>query len=125
MVETHRLPIIAPLIAIFALLVVISSSCGSSSAPEIPVGPNGESDTELSMGRAVWTRHCASCHGSSGQGGRGKKLNDGEIFKIYPEVDGLLSVISVGKGQGMPAFGSKLSNEEIAAVSRYIREILN
>ena len=125
MVETHRLPIIAPLIAIFALLVVISSSCGSSSAPEIPVGPNGESDTELSMGRAIWTRNCASCHGSSGQGGRGKKLNDGEIFKIYPEVDGLLSVISVGKGQGMPAFGSKLSSEEIAAVSRYIREILN
>jgi len=37
----------------------------------------------------------------------------------------LLNVISVGKGQGMPAFGSKLSNKEIAAVSRYIREILN
>ncbi|MAV20778.1 MAG: hypothetical protein CL417_04500 [Acidimicrobiaceae bacterium] len=125
MVETYRLLIIARLIAIFTLLVVILSSCGSSSAPQIPVGPNGESDTELSTGRGVWTKHCASCHGSSGQGGRGQKLNDGEIFKIYPEVDGLLNVISVGKGQGMPAFGSKLSNEEIAAVSRYIREILN
>ena len=125
MVETYRPLIIARLIAIFTLLVVILSSCGSSSAPQIPVGPNGESDTELSTGREVWTKHCASCHGSSGQGGRGQKLNDGEIFKIYPEVDGLLNVISVGKGQGMPAFGSKLSNEEIAAVSRYIREILN
>ena len=124
MVEKHRLSIVAPLLAILTLLAVISSGCGSS-APQIPVGPNGESDAELSMGRAVWTKHCASCHGSSGQGGRGKTLNDGEIVKIYPQVDGLLNVISVGKGQGMPAFSSKLSSQEIAAVSRYIREILN
>ncbi len=103
----------------------VSFACGSSSAPEIPIGPNGESDVELTTGRAVWIRHCSNCHGSSGQGGRGKKLNNGEVFKLYPENSELLNVIAAGKGQSMPAFESKLSSEEITAVSRYIREVLN
>ena len=106
-------------------LAFLSVACGSSSAPEIPIGANGESDAELLTGRAVWTRHCSTCHGSSGQGGRGKKLNDGEIFKLYPEINELVNVVAVGKGQAMPAFQSKLSTVEIAAVTRYIREILN
>ena len=103
----------------------ISSACAASSAPEIPLGPNGESETELVLGRKVWVQHCASCHGSSGQGGRGKKLNSGQIFELYPENSGLLEVISKGKGQSMPAFERPLSSVEIEAVARYIREVLN
>jgi len=34
-------------------------------------------------------------------------------------------VINNGKGQGMPAFNSKLTLSETEAVIRYIREILN
>ena len=112
-------------IIVIVTLAFLSVACGSSAAPEIPIGANGESDAELLTGRAVWTRHCSTCHGSSGQGGRGKKQNDGEIFKLYPDINELVNVVAVGKGQAMPAFQSKLSTVEIAAVTRYIREILN
>ena len=125
MVEKYRFPNVSMRIIVIVILAFLSVACGSSSAPEIPIGQNGQSDAELITGRAVWIRHCSTCHGSSGQGGRGKKLNDGAIFKLYPEIDGLVNVVAVGKGQAMPAFESKLSTIEIAAVTRYIREILN
>lgn len=99
--------------------------CGTTSAPEIPVGPNGEIDPTLVTGKEIWARHCSNCHGSSGQGGKGRKLNGGEIFKLYPEVSNQIEIISGGKGQNMPAFVSTLSTEEMEAVSRYIREVLN
>lgn len=99
--------------------------CGTTSAPEIPLGPNGEIDPTLAAGKEVWAQHCSNCHGSSGQGGRGRKLNDGVIFKLYPEVSNQIGIISNGKGQNMPAFSTILSTEEIEAVSRYIREVLN
>ncbi|MEC7924504.1 MAG: cytochrome c, partial [Actinomycetota bacterium] len=111
--------------AVLASFMLSSLACGASSAPEIPLGPNGESDTELVLGRKVWIRHCSSCHGSSGQGGRGKKLNSGKIFELYPANNVLLEVIYKGKGQSMPAFEASLSSMEIEAVARYIREVLN
>lgn len=89
------------------------------------MGPNGEIDPALAAGKATWSRHCSNCHGSAGQGGRGRKLNSGVIFKLYPEVSNQIEIISSGKGQNMPAFATTLSAEEIEAVSRYIREVLN
>ena len=112
-------------LAVMTSFVFTSSACGISASPEIPAGPNGEIDPELAIGRTAWSKHCSNCHGSAGQGGRGKQLNNGEIFKLYPENDALLGVISKGKGQSMPGFQSTLSPKEINAVSRYIREILN
>lgn len=125
MVDKLRSPIAGLRVATLTMIAVVSFACGASSAPEIPMGSNGESDSELATGRNIWIQNCSSCHGSSGQGGRGKKLNEGEILKLYPEIDGLINVITVGKGQSMPAFVSQLSPVEIEAVSRYIREILN
>ena len=107
------------------LITLLSSGCGTSATPEIPAGPNGEIDPELVVGRTVWSKHCSNCHGGAGQGGRGKQLNNGEIFKLYPKNETLFQVISNGKGQNMPSFQSTLSSNEINAVSRYIREILN
>jgi mono/diheme cytochrome c family protein len=34
------------------------------------------------------------------------------------------AVVAGGKGSGMPAFGDDLTDAEIAAVVRYIREVL-
>jgi mono/diheme cytochrome c family protein len=99
--------------------------CGTTSTPEIPVGPNGEIDPALAAGKEIWAQHCSNCHGTVGQGGRGRKLNSGVIFKLYPEVSNQIGIISSGKGQNMPAFATTLSVEEIEAVSRYIREVLN
>ena len=108
-----------------ALTAILLSGCSTSATPEIPAGPDGEIDPELVVGRTVWSKHCSNCHGGAGQGGRGKQLNSGEIFKLYPKNEALFQVISNGKGQSMPSFQTTLSSQEIDAVSRYIREILN
>ena len=51
--------------------------------------------------------------------------NDGKIFSAYPEPEMMIAVIVNGKGQGMPAFETKISYQETEAVIRYIREVLN
>lgn len=101
------------------------ASCSNNVIPEVPAGPDGAAEGALLEGREIWGTHCASCHGPSGQGGRGAKLNDGEIFKSYSDPEAMITVINNGKGQGMPAFNSKLTLSETEAVIRYIREILN
>ena len=58
-------------------------------------------------------------------GGRGKKLNNGDLAINYPDQTSLISVIQNGKGQGMPAFSSKLTIDETKAVINYILDVLN
>lgn len=112
--------VIATLIAV----LVVASACGGSS-PAVPLGADGEPDPVLEAGRVVYGQQCASCHGAEGQGGRGKKLNDGRAAQLHPEIDSMITVIAEGKGNGMPAFEAKLDGDEIAAVSRYVLEVLS
>jgi mono/diheme cytochrome c family protein len=109
-------------VALFAAVALVGCS---DPAPEIPVGPDGEPDAVLSLGRDIWASRCSSCHGAKGQGGRGKKVADGVIFETHPDIDTMIEVIAEGKGRGMPGFGDDLTVAEIEAVSRYVREVLN
>ena len=106
-------------------LIAALTSCGDSVVPEVPIGPDGVIDQELVDGREIWGIHCTSCHGPSGQGGRGKKVNNGEILETYPNPEMMVTVIQNGKGQGMPAFSLKITISETQAVIKYMREVLN
>ncbi len=81
-------------------------------------------DPELVTGRDIYSRSCASCHGSAGQGGRGDRLNGGAVLEAYPDPAGQGELIAQGRNS-MPAFTGKLSPDEIDAVVRYTREVLN
>ncbi len=107
---------------IFAALIV--AACGAP-APEVPLGPDGQADTELGLGRTVYGQTCSTCHGNSGQGGRGKRLNGGRAEELYPNIDEMIAVITDGKGSGMPSFSEKLTAAERRAVARYVREVLD
>ena len=98
-----------------ALLV---AGCTAGEAPGVPAG-----DAELVTGREVYISSCANCHGSSGQGGRGSKLDDGRVVERYPDPAEEIDLVTNGV-RAMPDFGSKLSAAEIEAVVRYTREIL-
>lgn len=107
------------------LVAALSLGACAGPSPEVPLGPDGEPDPVLSVGRDVYGRSCTACHGSGGEGGRGKRLNNGQALERYPDIAELIEVIAEGKGSGMPAFGAALSEDEQTAVARYIREVLN
>jgi mono/diheme cytochrome c family protein len=60
---------------------------------------------------------CFACHGQLGTGGLGPTLAGDRILAIQKFV---IAQILIGRGK-MPAFGDRLSNEDIAAVAQYIR----
>jgi mono/diheme cytochrome c family protein len=106
-------------------------------------------DDLLAEGEAVYAA-CSSCHGSTGAGGTGAKLNEGEVLLTFPDPKAMMQWIHLGAnewtgatgpadygdpdrpggphntgtlGQAMPGF--ELSPEELAAVTRYVRETLS
>ncbi len=102
--------------------MMILVGCGQPPSP--PLGPDGNPDAVLELGRDTFASRCAVCHGADGEGGRSVALNDEVSAQLYPEIEDLLSVIADGKGSGMPAFRDALSADEQLAVARYIREVI-
>ena len=76
------------------------------------------------MGREVYSRRCANCHGAAGGGGTGPKLADGKVIEQYPDPADQLRLIAQGRN-AMPAFSGSLSSAELDAVVRYTREVLS
>lgn len=103
------------------LLFVVAACAGQP--PEVPLGPDGTADPVLQLGRDVYGDSCKRCHGSSGDGGSGPRLNSDDIDEDFPELVDLVDLISGGRKR-MPSFSSSLTEEQIAAVARYIREVL-
>ena len=97
----------------------LAGACGGADVPEVPAD-----DAQLVTGRLVYANNCAPCHGASGGGGVGAKLNGGKLVEQIPDPADQRLLVENGKGQ-MPGFSEKLSSEEIDAVVRYTREIIN
>ena len=94
------------------IIAVVIASCGSSQ----PTDP-------LVLGKKVYDKNCATCHGPAGQGGIGPKLGGGRVVQRYPNATDQTLVVVNGKGV-MPAWGGILSGDQIAAVVQYEREKL-
>ena len=78
-------------------------------------------------GETLFKTKCAACHGPDGKGEvpMGKKLgaHDLKSAEVQKQSDAQLTeVITKGKNK-MPAYGGKLSKEQIAQLVAYIREI--
>ena len=95
------------------------------------------------LGKQVYARACASCHGGGGEGGVGPKLVGGEARKTFPNEADHIAWVEQGsatkRGQpygdpgreggqrtatsgGMPGFAGQLTPNEIAAVVTHERE---
>jgi cytochrome c oxidase subunit II len=88
------------------------ASCGDS--------PQRPTDPVLARGYDVYQDQCASCHGTGGGGGSAPRLK-GVIAGRY-DVETHTRIVTGGVGARMPAFGERLSPEEVDAVVRYERE---
>ncbi|MDH5519143.1 MAG: cytochrome c [Acidimicrobiia bacterium] len=111
----RRGPLAAFALAVPVLVAAILTACVGE-VPEVSSG-----DPVLVLGREVYSRNCAGCHGASGQGGTGGKLNEGAVAEKFPDPADQFAVIANGRNQ-MPAFTGKLSDDEIEAVVRFTRE---
>ncbi|MEQ8840924.1 MAG: cytochrome c [Acidimicrobiales bacterium] len=109
------------LLAAGLTLVLFLGGCAED-PPAVPLGPDGEPDDVLALGRDVFGSRCSSCHGSSGGGGTGARLA-GEVVEKFPDPADQVAVVRDGR-QGMPSFGGTLTEAEIEAVVRYTREVL-
>ena len=71
----------------------------------------------------VWTDVCASCHGAGMQGAQAPSMLDDVWTTGSGDDASLAEVIKNGRiANGMPAFGTLLTDEEIRAMVVYIRE---
>lgn len=87
---------------------------------------------QMALGRAVYERQCAVCHGAEGQGTQGAfPALAGNASVTMAEPRNLLLVLLEGgyppstrqqpQPHGMPPFGHVLSDAQVAAVASYVR----
>ncbi|MBI3697923.1 MAG: c-type cytochrome [Acidobacteria bacterium] len=88
---------------------------------EIPEKNPFDTPADAATGRKYFLGHCASCHGSDGEGGRGINLTTGR-YRMGGSDRELFKTISRGiPGSEMP--GSRLSDNEVWRLVAYARRL--
>lgn len=78
---------------------------------------------ETANGNEIYKTNCATCHGAVGEGAKkGIPLVSGHA--LHHSEEEYIEQIMNGEGKKMPAFKGKLSDEQIAAVVKFIRRDL-
>lgn len=88
------------------------SGHASATSPPGEAGPEG--------GAAIFQRQCGECHGEHGEGGGGGAPS---LMKLGAKPDGeLREILKNGKGL-MPPQASTWSDDQLAAVLRYVKQL--
>ncbi|MEQ1874940.1 MAG: cytochrome c [Ilumatobacteraceae bacterium] len=104
-------------VAVFIGMLFLNDPTAPPGTPAAVVEAAGGID-----GGALYGKSCAGCHGGDGSGGIGPRLA-GTMVKKFPDAAAQIAVVTDGR-RGMPAFGTRLSPEEIAAIVEYTRTVL-
>ena len=94
--------------------------------------PSAESSLLLSLGKTIYDRECASCHGVTGLGmpPHYPPLAGNQSIQMVSAVNAIRMVLNGGyppgtagnpMPYGMPPFAHRMSDDEVAAVVTYIR----
>lgn len=111
---------------------------GTPPAVQIPIGPvpgpgndqvnlpkNPYEGDQVAMveGRRLFVWYnCYGCHGGHGGGGIGPSLR-GPVWKYGSDPAHIYASIAQGRAQGMPAWGTKLPDDEIWKLVTYIKSM--
>lgn len=116
------------------LMEVFEQEHAALQAAQQQAAPQGGADGErllavakdpaqLEKGKTVYAGKCASCHGPQGQGSIGPNLTD--TFWIHGgTLVQIATTVEKGVGEkGMPPWGPLLSQEELYAVTAYVKSL--
>lgn len=81
-----------------------------------------EIEVDLDAGQQIFSQNCTACH-SGGQNSViiEKTLELGALEKFsMNSVDAIIRQVTLGNVAGMPAFGGRLSEEDIQNVANYV-----
>jgi mono/diheme cytochrome c family protein len=106
-----------------AVIVFVVLLFTNSPTPPPPVHPDVVAAAGGVDGAVIFGQRCAGCHGGDGSGGIGPRLAGGRVVADFPDQQQQIAFVTSGRG-GMPAFGERLSADEIAAVVDYTRTVL-
>ncbi len=128
-------------IAMIASVVLFVFSCAqtepqtnNNSQPKAAATPIPKASIdELAQGAKVYETNCVACHKPDGTGGdvviEGKKLDAANFLSEHmlkhDDAELIKDVMNGDEEDGMPAFKDKLSEGELRAVVRHIRELQN
>jgi mono/diheme cytochrome c family protein len=112
--------------------------------------PPAGADDPLTIGQQVYSANCAACHGATGGGGTGPALDNGDATTTFPNPYEMVHWIAFGAKEGarpdgtygdpkrsggahrlstfpaaMPGWKDSLSTEELAAVTMYVRQVID
>ncbi|MBR0800878.1 c-type cytochrome [Bradyrhizobium jicamae] len=115
-------------------MAIYLKGLAQGTSPEKPAAslPSAESSLLLSLGKQLYDRECASCHGASGQGMPPDypPLAGNQSIQMVSAVNAIRMVLNGGyppgtagnpMPYGMPPFAHRLSDDEVAAVVTFIR----
>lgn len=135
--------------AIGLLLVLASVGCQNYSSPSVAAGsmppvptavgpipgsaggpapifrtdPFANDAVALQEGRKLFNWYnCSGCHGGHAGGGMGPSLRD-KVWLFGDRDDQIFDSIAEGRGEGMPAWGSKIPEDQIWKLVAYIKSM--
>src|SRR4051812_11994830 len=115
-------------------MAIYLKSLAQGTSPDKPAAPlpSAESSLLLSLGKQIYDRECASCHGAQGLGmpPHYPPLAGNQSIQMVSAVNAIRMVLNGGyppgtagnpMPYGMPPFAHRMSDDEVAAVVTYIR----
>ncbi len=106
-----------------AVTIPVGPVPGPGAAAPQPTDPYAGSRIAIMQGRQLFINYnCYGCHGGHGGGGMGPSLRDADW--IYGDSDAhVFSSIAEGRAHGMPAWGSKVPQDQIWKLVAYIKSL--
>ena len=102
--------------AVVLVATLIVSATPSHGQDEASSAPASLADI-IALGEPIYVRRCQECHGAKGGGFVGPKLSGNERLA---NAEFVIRQITNGSAD-MPAFGKRLTPEELLAVGTYVR----
>lgn len=106
-----------------AAVTAVGPEPGPNENADKPGNPHAGDPVAAEQGHVLFNRYnCSGCHGDHGGGGMGPSLRD-ETWLYGSAPSAVFSSIAQGRSQGMPAWGTKVPEQQVWELVTYIKSL--